>query len=527
MAQNTKVVIPMAGKSKRFGGFLSPKPLIEIDGKPMIEHVVDYFPRNTKFIFICLDEHLKSTPMKQVLERVAPDGIIISVPEKMLRGPAYTCLAAFEHVDDDEPLFINYCDLIQQWDEKEFLKKIDQKKPDGAIVTFKGFHPASLGDTHYCYLKVNKKGYVTDLKEKQSFTDNRMEEPASTGTYYFASGKLFKKYVKKLVSDDRNAVNGEFYMSLPYLLMLKDKLKILSFDVEKFICLGTPRDYGLYRFWSEFFESNSPRFIQFDNIDLKMTNIFPLAGPDREFKKMGYDMPNFMIPVMNRTLIEYSFRSNPRGIRNLFIGLEKDKGYFKQLDLFNQHDSEVHFLEKPLNGNAASIYEVRDKVDQKKPLCICGSTYILDYNERRMLNLMEKSDIDIILFSHSHHECVLRDPNFHTYVKLKNNIEVEHITEKKGPISDNPYLDQAMTGTAIFKKGEDLFNTIKMEIDKATGEKLYYLTCINNLLPERKAVIFEVDKLILLSKIMGLKEFTYWQDYFDKRGYHPYSKILQ
>lgn len=137
-----------------------------------------------------------------------------------------------------------------------------------------------------------------------------MDDYGSTGTYYFSNGKLFKEYVKKLIDNPANAINGEFYMSLPFKLMIQDSLKILNFEVKKFICLGTPRDYSLYKFWSEFFLQYAPNFITFDNVNLNVTNIFPLAGGEKDFKDIGYDVPNFMIPIMNKTLIDYSFRSN-------------------------------------------------------------------------------------------------------------------------------------------------------------------------------------------------------------------------
>mgnify|MGYP001586167578 CR=1 FL=1 len=53
-----KIIIPIAGKGKRYNEvyFHTPKSLIEIDGKPMIEHVVSLFSPTDEFIFICNEE---------------------------------------------------------------------------------------------------------------------------------------------------------------------------------------------------------------------------------------------------------------------------------------------------------------------------------------------------------------------------------------------------------------------------------------------------------------------------------------
>jgi NDP-sugar pyrophosphorylase family protein len=50
-----QIVIPMSGFGERFrkAGYDVPKPLIEIDGKPIIAHVIDMFPGEDNFIFIC------------------------------------------------------------------------------------------------------------------------------------------------------------------------------------------------------------------------------------------------------------------------------------------------------------------------------------------------------------------------------------------------------------------------------------------------------------------------------------------
>ena len=63
------IIIPMSGKGSRFieAGFTTPKPLVQIDQKPIIEHVCDLFPGEDKFTFICNTNHLANTNLKKVL----------------------------------------------------------------------------------------------------------------------------------------------------------------------------------------------------------------------------------------------------------------------------------------------------------------------------------------------------------------------------------------------------------------------------------------------------------------------------
>jgi NDP-sugar pyrophosphorylase family protein len=55
-----QIIIPMSSFGERFrrAGYTVPKPLIEVDGKPIISHVIDLFPGETNFIFICNEDHL-------------------------------------------------------------------------------------------------------------------------------------------------------------------------------------------------------------------------------------------------------------------------------------------------------------------------------------------------------------------------------------------------------------------------------------------------------------------------------------
>jgi len=42
-------------------------------------------------------------------------------------------------------------------------------------------------------------------------------------------------------------------MSLPYINLLKEKKNILNFEVDNFICLGTPKDYEEFMSWKNYF----------------------------------------------------------------------------------------------------------------------------------------------------------------------------------------------------------------------------------------------------------------------------------
>lgn len=249
------IVIPMAGKSKRFfdAEYKLPKALLSIGSKTMIEGVVDLFnPIDDKYIFIINEHEAKEYKLLDFLDNIPVAKKIYMINEHDL-GPVYSLLQVADKISADEEVIVNYCDFLLDWDYPLFLTKVRSGNYNGGLVSFRGFHPASLGNTYYAYIRVNDKNELLELREKSSFTDDRMREHASTGTYYFMRWDYVVKFGQKLV-DNNIKVGNEYYPSLIYNIMNEVGMKSLVFETGKFICLGTPEDYKQYQFWGKVFK---------------------------------------------------------------------------------------------------------------------------------------------------------------------------------------------------------------------------------------------------------------------------------
>lgn len=222
------------------------------------------FSPNDEFIFVCNREHLMNKDYRKILENVTPLYHIVEI-EPHEYGPVYSTLQAKDYItDEDESIIISYCDFTMQWDYRQFLLKSAQY--EGAMPVFRGFHPASLGNTYYAYLKHTEDMEMIEIREKRSFTDNRAEEFASAGVYYVDSWKTFARYAAELL-ENKSSISSELYCSLLYNPMIRDGKRICLFEVEKFICWGTPKDLEEYLFWSEYFAkgANMIQVEEFDN----------------------------------------------------------------------------------------------------------------------------------------------------------------------------------------------------------------------------------------------------------------------
>ena len=77
-----KVIIPMAGSGNRFvqKGYADPKPLIKVNGKRIVEYILDMFSSEDEVIFICNEKHLEETNMRDILKEIRPNSEVVSMP---------------------------------------------------------------------------------------------------------------------------------------------------------------------------------------------------------------------------------------------------------------------------------------------------------------------------------------------------------------------------------------------------------------------------------------------------------------
>jgi len=245
-----QLVIPMSGLGSRFSaaGYEKVKPLIEVFDKPMIEWVLKAFPEDD-VIFICRNDHIEDTNMVSVLNRIAPNASTVAIPGHK-KGPVYAISLAFEHIDDDRPVLISYCDYYMLWDYAAFKRGLIDRDCDGAIPCYTGFHPNLIPkDNLYASCRIDDEDNLIEIREKHSFSEDKIQSLHSPGVYYFRSGSLMKKYCQLLL-DEGPALNGEYYNSLVYNRMVEDGLKVWTPANVSFFCQwGTPHDLQEFEFW--------------------------------------------------------------------------------------------------------------------------------------------------------------------------------------------------------------------------------------------------------------------------------------
>lgn len=519
------IIIPMSGIGKRFidAGYKDPKPLIVIDGKPIIEHVCDLFPNESKFTFICNSQHLAETNMREVLKNIKPNANIVEIPNHK-KGPVYAVSLVENLIEDDEEVIVNYCDFGTYWDYQDFLKHTRDRNADGAIASYKGFHPHMLGSTNYAFMR-DADQWMLEIKEKEPFTDNRMQEYASNGTYYFKKGSYVKKYFKELMEKDIN-LNGEFYVSLIYNLLVKDGLKVSIYEIQHMLQWGTPQDVEEYNSWSKYFKN-----IINEKEKLKATTnsitLIPLAGKGSRFAKVGYKDPKPLIDVSGKPMIIQAAKSLPNSSEHIFVTLEEHlKNYPLESALKNEYkDCKIVPIKEVTQGQAITCSLGLEDIDENKSLLIAATDNSMIYNQEKYQKLIEDENIDSIIFTFRHHISSKNNPQMYGWVKTDEKDNATSVSVKV-PISNNPFEDHAIVGTFWFRKVEyfnkALNNLLEKDI-RVNGE--YYVDSLMDELVKLglSVKVFEVDDYICWGTPNDYETFVYWQSFFHKTLWHPYT----
>lgn len=225
------VLIPMAGAGSRFqaAGYTFPKPLIEVDGKPMIQMVVENLNIEANYIFIVQKEHYEKYSLQYLLNLIAPGCKIVQV-DGMTEGAACTALLAKEHIDNDQPLLIANSDQWIDWNSNECMYAFKNDHIDGGILTFKATHPK------WSYARIGEDGFVAEVAEKRVISTD-----ATVGVYFWRKGSDFVRYARSMIEQDKR-VNGEFYIAPVFNEAIADGAKIRVKTVDRMIGTGTPED---------------------------------------------------------------------------------------------------------------------------------------------------------------------------------------------------------------------------------------------------------------------------------------------
>jgi len=226
----TNLLLPIAGNGQRFidAGYTVPKPLIEINGKTILDRSLESVKLdNCNLIFIIRQDHVKEHNLNLILKSRYKDCKIVVIPG-LTEGALSTCMLAKEHIDNDMPLMIFTPDC---YFEPQINPDNINESFDGMVCVFNSNSPA------HSYVKLDENAeYVNNTAEKKVISNL-----AIGGLYYWKNGSDFVKYGNQMIEKDLR-VNGEFYIAPVFNEFISDGNKVGIDRNTKHDILGTPED---------------------------------------------------------------------------------------------------------------------------------------------------------------------------------------------------------------------------------------------------------------------------------------------
>lgn len=213
----------MAGPSDLFAnaGYTYPKPLIDVNGQPMIQLVVEKLGsinQPCEFIFIIRDEDAVKYHLDNTLKLLAPQCQVIKL-KKNTKGGLCSVLMAIDDIQNNDSLLILNGDQIIDEDFNHILDYWKEETVDAGLVTFKSVHP------RWSYARIAD-GQVVQTAEK-----NPISNHAIAGYYYFLNAALFFECAFQTIKNDVK-LDGNYYTS-PVIneYVLRNK-KVLNYQIE-------------------------------------------------------------------------------------------------------------------------------------------------------------------------------------------------------------------------------------------------------------------------------------------------------
>jgi NDP-sugar pyrophosphorylase family protein len=233
-----QITMPIGGSGKGFAdhGYTFPKPLVEVNDKPMIEVVINNLmpTEDHEFVFCVRKEHIQRYAMTDMLQLISPGCRVVQM-EGDTGGALCSVLLAIDCLDRDAELLIVNSDQVVDARIDDFLSRARAGNWDGYIMTFPSTHPK------WSFAK-EEEGQVVAVAEKRPISNN-----ATSGLYYFKSAGLFLEAAEKTILKNAT-VQGEFYVCPVYneMILMGRRIGLYKIEADQMHSLGTPEDVQRY-----------------------------------------------------------------------------------------------------------------------------------------------------------------------------------------------------------------------------------------------------------------------------------------
>ena len=477
-----RYLIPIASKDDLFpkDEFHFPKPLIEVEGIPMISLVVGSIRKrdpSARFVFIVLRQDVLDYSLDSILKLIGgPDCIVVELNSPTM-GAVCSALMAIEHIDDDEPLVICNGDQIIDANLGAIANTFYRLEADAGVVTFPSVHP------RWSYVREDEQGHVVETAEKRV-----LSRKAIAGYYYFRKGSGFVRWAQDyLLKSD--PIGGKYYLSpvLNEVVLAGGRVAQIEIAAENYISFYSPKRLEHYQ------AEARGRLATLSKTGPSVQVVIPMAGLGSRFAKAGYVKPKPFIDVHGATMIE-RVMDNLRvdGGRFVLIArrehLEAEPAVVE--GLLRRGDLAFSPIDFVTEGAACTVLTARSYLDPDMPLMIANCDQIVDFDCADFLQDAMARDLDGSILCFRDRD---RDPKW-SFARTNAEGLVEEVREKV------PISDLATVGIYYFRRAGDFIDAAVDMIaanDRSNNE--FYVCPVYNYIHQRggRIGVYEIDAVAM------------------------------
>ncbi len=235
--KNISLVIPAAGEGRRFkeAGFLSPKPLIQVKGIPMILWVIHNFNLQYQDDIIVIQQANDNLldNLNPYLNQIKAKVKFVTL-NRLTNGPAKTVMEAASFINKENAVIVANSDQYVSKGIEGFVDKTRTMDNSGLILTMKAT------GKKWSYVQRNSIGSISQVKEKVEISTE-----ATVGIYGWSSYQLMLDGFNEMFFQ-KDLTNGEFYVAPSYNYLINNGIKVfpefIGDHASNVHGLGTPED---------------------------------------------------------------------------------------------------------------------------------------------------------------------------------------------------------------------------------------------------------------------------------------------
>ena len=471
-----QVLIPMAAKSAFFPPeqFFFPKPLIEVDGRPMIERVIgglDRTLRGCQYFFVVSSEDVASYSLDGTLKLLAGEGSTILPISAPTRGGLCSALLAADRLNFDDEIIIMNGDQIIDVDYNTVAAYFRSRNADAGTITFDSVHP------RWSYAKLDENKAVSFTAEKRVVSRN-----AIAGFYYFKTAQIFFEAAEQVLRKDIS-VNGQYYLSsaLNEVILAGKTVAAYTVASDHYHSFYSPEKIREFE--------DRKHVTQAPDAKKTVNVVIPAAGQGSRFAKAGYADPKPFIDVQGQMMIDLVVDNMKLEDSRVHALLREEhmSSRTQSVEQLRARGIAVHPVRDLTEGTACTLLLAREVIDNDSPMLVANSDQYVEFDVQAFVNDCIERDLDgsILVFRDSH-----RDPKW-SFAKLDENGLVTEVAEKK------PISDLATVGIYLFRRGSDFVaSAIDMIVrnERVNGE--FYTCPVYNYMIAKgmKIGVFEVPQ---------------------------------